>query len=149
LLANAGVPGIDCARACPRAIIRESTPPSGIDSQGRICRPRNQAVALLCEFSRASPGELDDEAKANATAVTRLAALLPALAEAAPGAVANQISLLRPFLACSSASMRGAVLSAVGTVLVKVRVFVQLECSATVRRPCSPAMGACTHVILH
>ncbi|GBF99009.1 hypothetical protein Rsub_11813 [Raphidocelis subcapitata] len=89
------------------------------------------AVALLCEFSRATPGELDDEARANAAAVTRLAALAPALAEAAPGAVANQISLLRPFLACSSASMRGAVLSAIGTVLIKVYNADLLNASTT------------------
>jgi len=43
-----------------------------------------KAVALLSEFSRASPAELDDEAKANAPSVTRQAALLPNLAELMP-----------------------------------------------------------------
>lgn len=89
----------------------------------QTCPPKTspQAVALLSEFSRASPAELDDEAKANQTAVSQLASLLPALAELMPQVTANQISLLRPFLACASAQMRGAVLSAAGSVLQQVR----------------------------
>lgn len=78
-------------------------------------------MALLTEFCRACPADLDDEARANASDVTRAAALLPALAELMPAAVANQAALLRPFLACNSTSVRGAVLSAVGFVLQKVR----------------------------
>ena len=78
-------------------------------------------VCLVAEFCRPSPRDYDGEAQRSAPGVKRAAELLVALAEAAPRTVANQMSVLQPYLACSAAAtVRAAVVSAAGTALRRV-----------------------------
>ena len=84
----------------------------------------------MSEFAKSPPEEYTSMAKqteGQQPAVRRLGEMLANLADLMPRVVSNQMSLLQPYLGCGAHSLRGAIVSAVGSVLLKVNPFLEAD----------------------
>jgi hypothetical protein len=82
-----------------------------------------QAARLVLEFAKCSPETytaMGKQGEGHQPAVRRLGEMLAKLAELMPKVVNNQMSLLQPYLGCGASTLRGAIVSAVGSVLISV-----------------------------
>lgn len=78
-------------------------------------------MKLLSEFCRTAPEEYDVQYGTNPVSVRLAGDMLTCLAELLPKVVSNHMSQLQPYLGCAKAyCLRGALLEATGSVLVKV-----------------------------
>ncbi|GAX78483.1 hypothetical protein CEUSTIGMA_g5922.t1 [Chlamydomonas eustigma] len=78
-------------------------------------------VALIHEFVKTEPQGYDQEAKdAHVPSVKHLSELIACLAELQPRVVAANMSLLMPYLACNTYSIRSSIVHMLGAVLAEV-----------------------------